>query len=57
MELLITKNGSYVTQSRTMKAEREDAFGVGMPFPHVIPHSDGRKEATRFLRASVTETT
>src|SRR5580700_11382078 len=21
--------------------KREDAFGVGMPFPHVIPHSDG----------------
>ena len=21
--------------------KREDAFGVGMPYPRVIPHSDG----------------
>ena len=27
--------------------KREDAFGVGMPYPRVIPHSDGSGKAVR----------
>jgi NADPH:quinone reductase len=29
--------------------KREDAFGVGMPYPRVIPHSDGQEQLMQLV--------
>ena len=33
--------------------KREDAFGVGMPYPRVIPHSDGAGTVDRIWSGSI----
>jgi NADPH:quinone reductase len=44
-ELRIRISSSGINPGDTKK--REDTFGVGMPYPRVIPHSDGARQVDK----------